>query len=262
MNSSIIAFLHFAILFVVAFLGGALNSVAGGGSFITFPALILAGVPPLNANTTSTIALLPGTLASIGAYRRELAQQKNGLLMLVGVSLFGGLVGARVLLGTPQATFTRLLPFLLLFATVLFTFGKPISTRLRKAIDRAHLSGAMVNGLVLITQFFTAFYGGFFGGGIGIVMLAMLAVWGLDNINEMNAIKTLLAACINGVAVIAFVLAGTIYWPQAVVMIVGAILGGYGGAASARRINPQRLRTFVSAIAIILTAYFFVTTYL
>ncbi|HZO73368.1 MAG TPA: sulfite exporter TauE/SafE family protein [Ktedonobacteraceae bacterium] len=246
------------VLFVASILGGILNAVAGGGSFFTFPSLIVTGISAIQANATSTVALWPGTVASVGAYRRELTKQKRGLLfLLVGISLVGGVLGAILLLKTSQAVFVLLIPYLLLLATLLFAFSGPITARLRaRSTDKIHLSRRSFIGLT-VAQFIISIYGGYFGGGIGILMLATLAMMGLDNIHEMNALKTLLASCINGIAVVTFIIAGAIVWPQAILMIVGAILGGYGGAYYARKIDPRWVRLFVIVVGIVLTIYFF-----
>ncbi len=196
-------FLQGCLLFFAAMMAGALNSVAGGGSFISFPALnLFGGVPEKFANTTNTVALWPGSVASVGAYRKELMTQRKGLVLLSSVSLIGGGLGAILLLGTPQVLFTKMVPFLMLFATLLFAFGRRMSNALRARA--AHVTvpvGVTAAGVVLL-QFITAIYGGFFGGGIGIMMLAILSLWGMDNIHNMNALKTALASLINGVAVL------------------------------------------------------------
>jgi uncharacterized membrane protein YfcA len=249
------------ILFGAALIAGALNSVAGGGSFISFPALVSTGVPYINANTTNTVALWPGSVASVGAYREELKAQRSNLLMLILVSLLGGFVGAKLLLGTPQTTFALLLPFLMLFATLLFSFGKSATSALRAGIAKRELPAHYITIGVVAIQFVISVYGGFFGGGIGIMMLAVLALWGMENIHMMNALKTLLASCINGVAVVTFVIAGAVYWPEAVLMIVAAIVGGYGGAYYARQIDPKIVRRFVIVVGTVMTVYFFVRTY-
>jgi uncharacterized membrane protein YfcA len=245
-------------LFVAAVLGGTLNAVAGGGSFITFPTLIFTGVAPVNANATSTVALWPGALASIGGYRGALSVERYLLVALSVTSVVGGVLGAIILLKTPQGTFLRLVPFLLLAATLLFAFGGRLTSSLRARSASAR--GTSWRSLLWIVplQFIIALYGGFFGGGIGILMLATLAVMGMDNIHSMNAVKVILAACINGVAVVTFVLAGAIFWPQALVMVVGAIVGGYGGASVARRVDPRVVRWFVIAVGLAMSVYFFV----
>jgi uncharacterized protein len=252
------------LLFVAAVVGGTLNSVAGGGSFFTFPALVFVGVPSIQANATSTVALWPGSLASTGAYRRELGQQRRSFLyVMVGISLIGGVLGAILLLSTPASTFEGLLPYLLLVATLLFTFSGQITARLRvKSIGKGRLS---LTRLVIISvaQLIIATYGGYFGGGIGILMLSTLAMMGIEeNIHILNGLKTLLASCINGVAVITFVIARAVFWPEAIVMVVGAILGGYGGAYFARKIDPKLVRSFVVVVGIVMTIYFFVRPYI
>jgi uncharacterized protein len=245
-------------LFVAAVLGGTLNSVAGGGSFITFPTLLFAGVLPINANATSTVALWPGSVASAGGYRYSLNVKRPLLLTLGAASLLGGILGARLLLLTPQKTFLQLVPYLLLVATLLFAFGGHITARLpkRTSLDE-RLSPRSLAPLAAV-QLVIAIYGGFFGGGIGILMLAAFALMGMEHIHSMNALKNILASCINGVAVVMFIQAGVIAWPQAAVMIVGAITGGYGAAIIARTIDPRLVRRFVIAVGLIMTVYFFI----
>jgi uncharacterized membrane protein YfcA len=252
-------FLQVAALFAAAMLAGALNSVAGGGSFISFPTLISVGVDPKIANATNTVALWPGSVASVGAYRRELTSQRAVLIPLSIASLVGGVFGAVLLIATPEATFKGLLPWLMLFATLLFTFGSPITRRLRERNTRVALSPRYTQGIVIVLQFITAVYGGFFGGGIGIVMLATLSIMGMTNIHEMNGLKTLLATLINGIASLIFIIKGLISWPHALLMIVGAIVGGYFGAFYARKIDPRLIRYFVIAVGIFMTYHFFTT---
>jgi len=249
--------LQAVILFLAAVLAGALNSVAGGGSFISFPTLIFTGVPAITANATSTVALWPGSVASVGAYRREF-RPWPGLFLLGLSSLVGGLLGAELLLHTPPATFVRLIPFLLLVATLLFTFGGSLTAGLRRRVEKMEMAPWVITGALAFIQLIIATYGGYFGGGIGILMLAALALAGMENIHEMNALKTLLATCINGVAVVTFIAAGAVAWPQALVMLVGAITGGYGGAHIARQLNPLLVRRFVSVVGVVLTVYFFI----
>ncbi len=262
--------LQVAVVFVAALLAGAQNSVAGGGSFILFPTLLAIGIPSIAnnikpsviANTTNTVALWPGSVAGVAAYRDELRQTKQNILGLAIVSIIGGLLGAKLLLGTTNATFNALLPFLMLTATLLFAFGSRLSALARANVNKLTLPPWTLSAIVLVMQFVTAIYGGFFGAGIGIVMLAVLAVWGLDNIHEMNGIKTLLATCINGVAVLYFLSQGQVAWPDVLWMIAGAVIGGYGGARIARRINPLHVRRFITGIAVLLTIYFFAHAYL
>jgi uncharacterized membrane protein YfcA len=245
-----------SLLFVAAAAGGAINSVAGGGSFLSFPALIYAGVPATVANATNTVALWPGSVASAGAYREELQAQKKTLLSLGIVSLAGGILGAELLLHTPERTFVKLIPFLMLGATLLFAFGNRL-TAILKSATRNSKAPAWLGFLgITLLQLTIATYGGYFGGGIGILMLAMLALMGMENIHEMNALKTVLGSLINGVACWTFIANGVVRWPQAGVMVVGAILGGYFGAHFARKLNPAKVRQVVIGIGFIMTAVF------
>ncbi|HMQ29992.1 MAG TPA: sulfite exporter TauE/SafE family protein [Chloroflexaceae bacterium] len=244
------------VLFLAAAAAGAINSVAGGGSFISFPALILAGVPPISANATNAVALWPGTLASVGAYRRELAVQRQGLVLFSAISLAGGLVGALVLLRTREAVFEQLIPYLLLLATAVFALS-PQLTRLARRLGGGRQGDPGRRAGILVVYFAVAVYGGFFGAGLGILTLAVLSLLGLDNIHEMNALKTLQASLVNGIAVAAFALAGVVQWPAAGLMAVGAIVGGYAGAAIARQISPGVVRAIVIVISVSLTLYFF-----
>lgn len=246
------------LLVVAAFIAGALNSVAGGGSFFSFPALLLTGMDAKVANATNAVALWPGSAASVGAYRRELSAQRAALRLLAGVSLLGGLLGALLLLVTPSDVFSIILPYLMLGATLLFTFSPHINRRLRRAQAVVVQHSAMASPRrSMIIQLIISIYGGFFGGGIGILMLAALALMGLDNIHEMNALKTLLATLINGIAVVTFAVAGAFSWPEALLMAAGAIIGGYGGAALARKLNPRWVRIFVIAVGFATSVYLF-----
>ena len=246
------------ILFVAAVVGGTLNAVAGGGSFVTFPALVFTGVPPITANATSTVALWPGSIASTAAYRKEFNAERRLLILLGSSSLIGGVIGAILLLKTPQATFDRLVPLLLLLATVLFTFGGSFTKRLRGHFaDDAEPTTRSTVGIIII-QFLVGIYGGYFGGGLGIIILAVLAILGMTSLHRMNALKTLLQACVNGVAVLTFVVANAVTWPQALVMIAGSIVGGYGAAHYARRVDPRIIRGGVTIVGFAMTIYFFV----
>jgi uncharacterized membrane protein YfcA len=243
-----------ALLFLAAVAGGALNSVAGGGSFVAFPALLFAGVPAVPANATNTIALWPGSLASAVAYRKELGEVRRLLVPLGAAALAGGLAGSLLLLRTSESTFVMLIPWLLLFATMLFSFGGAVAKRLTGGA-KAPLS------LAVAAQLLISVYGGYFGGGMGIMMLAVLTLLGMTHIHQMNALKNSLGTLINGVAVVAFVLAGAVRWEPGVVMIAGGITGGYAGAAIARRVNPKHVRSLVLVIAWGMTGYFFWKTY-
>lgn len=248
-----------ALLFFTALLAGALNAVAGGGSFLTLPALMYVGVPPVVANATSTVALWPGSASSAWAYRRELGSVRRWLLVLAGVSLVGGFFGALLLVRTSNTAFLRLLPWLMLVASVTFTAGGSLTSRLNgrgQALFGAHDGRPTLWTLVL--QLAIATYGGYFGGGMGIMMLAIFAVGGMTDIHAMNGLKAVLAVAINGVAFAEFVRTGAIAWAPAIIMIVGGVVGGYAGAATARRLRGAHVRWFVMAVAWTMTAYFFV----
>lgn len=241
-------------LLCVAIVSGAMNAVAGGGSFLSFPALLLAGVPPIQANATNTIALWPGILGSIGAYRKELRDEeaRQVLFPLLSTGIVGGLLGAVTLLVTPQRTFLHLIPWLLLAATLLFAFSRKITSALRP-----HGEPAMTTRGAAAAQFFVAFYIGYFGAGAGILMMALLALLGLTHIHRINAYKTVQAAVCNGVAILAFVTKGVIYWKHAGVMVTGAILGGYFGAHFSQKMKPEHVRWIVIAIGLGMSVYFF-----
>jgi uncharacterized membrane protein YfcA len=244
------------LLFAASLAAGIINSVAGGGSFFTLPALIFVGIPSVAANATSTVAVWPGTMASVGAYRADIYRERRRLPWLLGISVVGGLIGAIILLRTPQADFDRVLPWLLLAATAIFAFGAPL-TRWLRARDAAAEPAARIGFWSGLTQFVIAIYGGYFGGGAGMLMLAMLGLSGMTDIHAMNGLKTLLSATLNLVAIVAFIWAGLIAWPQAGVMVLGAVAGGYGGAYFARKMDPRLIRILVIVVGVGLTICFF-----
>jgi uncharacterized membrane protein YfcA len=239
-------------LFGASLLGGAMNAIAGGASFITFPTLLALGLPPIPANATNTVGIWPATLAGAGALREELAVHGKRLRAAGAVSLAGGVVGAVLLLHTPSVTFVKLLPWLMLVATLLFAFGKRLTAALRRSEAHAGLGGPF-----LVVQLAIAVYGGFYGGGMGMMMLAGLALAGLEDVHEMNALKNALSTLINGVAVATFAVAGVVSWPHAGIMAVGATLGGYVAARYSRRVDPRWVRAFVIASGAVLTVFFF-----
>ena len=240
-------------------LSGALNSVAGGGSFISFPALLFTGVPPIPANATNTIAVWTAAAASGGAYRKRLNVPRRVLLPLVSASLLGGLAGAVLLLNTSARTFMRVLPWLILGATLLFAFGRKIAGKRESAL--AHEASTTALACATLFQLGVAIYGGYFGGGMGIVMLAMLATLGMTDIHAMNALKSVMGSVINGVAVVTFIVARAVYWRQGIVMIVGGIAGGYLGAHYAQKLPQAWVRGFVVLVGAAMTIYFFWKSY-
>ncbi len=242
------------LLFGIAVVSGAMNAVAGGGSFLSFPALLVLGVPPIQANATNTIALWPGILGSIGAYRNELRgpEARHVLFPLLATGVVGGLLGAITLLITPQQTFLHLIPYLLLSATLVFAFSRKITSALRP-----HGEATLSTKGGAAAQFFVAFYIGYFGAGAGILMMALLALLGMTQIHRINAYKTVQAAVCNGIAIFAFIFKGVIYWKHAGVMVAGATLGGYYGAWFAQRMKQEHVRWIVIAIGAGMSAYFF-----
>ncbi|MFZ1916291.1 MAG: sulfite exporter TauE/SafE family protein [Terriglobales bacterium] len=245
-------------LFFAGALGGALNAVAGGGSFIAFPALLFTGVAPIAANATNTVALWVGVTASTGAYRKHLDLSRRVMIPLAVTSLIGGIAGAYLLLHTPPQTFLRVLPWLMLGATLLFLFGG----RLARSHDGlAHDISTSALVFASVFELVVAVYGGYFGGGVGILNLAMLAIVGMTDIHAMNALKVVLGGIINGVAVITFIVAGAVVWKQGVVMIAGAILGGYLGAHYALKLPQAWIRVFVIVVGTGMTVYFFWRAY-
>jgi len=248
------------LLIIAALLGGAMNSVAGGGTFFAFPALVFAGITPVIANATCTVALFPGMMASVFAYLSELRIDRRTMLVLIAMSLLGGTLGAVLLLYTPDNTFAAMVPWLLLAATVLFTVSRKVTLWLRKGavledVDLGHSSRIVV---VAMVQFIISIYGGYFGAGMGILMLAMLGLAGMHHIHRMNALKTVMATAINAAAFAIFVFSGVIAWREGVMMMVAATAGGYLGAYYAKKLPPEPVRKFVIVVAWVLTAYFFI----
>jgi uncharacterized membrane protein YfcA len=246
-------------LFVAGILGGALNAVAGGGSFVAFPALLLVGVPPIPANATNTLALWTGVTASGGAYRNRLDVPRRVLMPLLITSFVGGIIGAFLLLKTPAHTFLRVLPWLMLGATLLFVFGNRLARGHPSSVGHDATTAAILGASIF--ELVVAVYGGYFGGGVGIVNLAMLAAVGMTDIHAMNALKSILGMAINGIAVLVFIVKDAIYWPQGIVMIVGALVGGYLGAHYAQKRPQAWVRNFVILVGAGMTVCFFVKAY-
>ena len=245
------------LLFSTAFVAGGLNAVAGGGSFITFPALIFTGVQPIAANATNNTAMWVAALASAGAYRKDLGIQGRELLLLCAISLVGGVIGSVALLYTSPGVFKKLIPYLLLLATLLFTFSEPLKAWFQRQSEKSSPESPPLLRLILV-QGAIAIYGGFFGAAQGILMMATLTFLGIKNIHSINALKTFLGSCINGIAIVPFIFAGVIAWPQAILMAVGGSLGGYLSAYYARQLEPRLIRRVVMVVAFSMTAYFFI----
>ncbi|MSO19088.1 MAG: sulfite exporter TauE/SafE family protein [Acidobacteria bacterium] len=245
------------ILFFAGLAAGVMNSIAGGGTLITFPALLWAGLPSISANATNTWAVMGGISTSIWSYRNELASQRQWVLRYAGPSLLGGLVGSLLLLRTGETVFNEMIPYLLLFAALVFTFQNQL---MRLFEIEAHAIEKSRYGLALamFVQFLVASYGGYFGAGIGILMLAALGLMGQKNIHAMNALKVFQGLLINGIACVVFVLLADIYWVECGTIFAGTALGGILGPRLARRVGPKLVRAIVSVIGFGIAFYFLV----
>ncbi len=246
--------LQYLLLGVAAFFAGAMNAIAGGGTLLTFPAL-LAVISPVLANGTSTLALLPGSIASGFAYKKELAKVRPMLMLLIAPSLIGGVCGSLLVTRFPERVFAELVPWLLLLAATLLMLQRPVA---RWIGTHPHDTPASsTKAAVVGFQFIVAVYGGYFGAGIGILMLSSLAFMGISDIHEMNALKTVLASIINGISAVVFVMEGAVVWKYAPLMIVSSIAGGYAGARVARKLSQGVVRGIVIAIGLGVAAYSF-----
>ncbi|SIQ10164.1 sulfite exporter TauE/SafE family protein [Marinobacterium stanieri] len=240
--------LQWIVLIVAGYLAGVLNSIAGGGSFLTFPALVWAGVPPIMANATSAVAVLPGYLGGALGFRQELSQltRRQHLQMSV-VGLVGGLLGGALLLVTPAELFSQVVPVLLLLATLMFAFGQTLLARIR----RSNQPVALLPGLFVV-----AVYGGYFNGGLGIMLLAMFAAAGMTNMLLMNGLKNWISFIISLISVLAFAVAGKVLWAEALVMMLAATLGGYQGAHLSRILPAVWVKRFVVLVGLVMTLVF------
>jgi uncharacterized membrane protein YfcA len=249
------------LLALVAVVAGIINSLAGGGTLLTFPALGFFGkVESLVANTTNTVALVPGSLAGTWGYRREFRDSLRWVALLIGPSLAGGVVGALLLTRLDEKYFDLAVPWLILAATLLF-LSQPLFNRFAaRHADQPTTSRTVLVALVLF-QFLVAIYGGYFGAGMGILMLSSLGLMGLGDIHRMNAVKSFLAACINGISVVVFVIDGRVEWKYVPTMALAAIIGGYLGAHYGRQMNRNVVRWIVVTIGFGLSAYYFTTKY-
>ena len=255
--SSHVDIVHVLVLMMAGCVAGLMNAIAGGGTLVTFPALISIGLPPIIANATSTVALLPATLGSTVGYRKRIQHISSWLKVFVPVSLVGGLIGGILLVQTPSRMFDAMVPFLILFATILFmahsSFVRFLGTQ---SIHHTQHSKKWLYGSMAF-QFAVAVYGGYFGAGIGILMLASLGILGFEDVHEMNTLKVILGFLINVVAAVYFVFSGLVSWPDAFIMACGTIVGGYSGAHFAQRVPQHAVRTAITAIGLIISAVMF-----
>jgi len=253
-----------ASLVLAGFVAGVMNSIAGGGTMVTFPTLMLIGFPSIPANATNTVALLPGILSSVVGYRKNIHSIYRWLKLFAPVSLLGGLTDGILLVQTPSRLFDSFVPFLILFATILFMvqgiLGRVLRLRGESAQGRLQ-SRRWIFGAVMF-QFAVALYGGYFGAGIGILMLASLGMLGFENVHEMNTLKVMLALLINVVAAGYFIWSGLIDWAAVGIMMVGTVAGGYTGAHFAQKVPQRIVRTLISGIGLIISAVMFYKTFL
>jgi uncharacterized membrane protein YfcA len=247
---------HFFTVFIAGFVAGAMNALAGGGSFVSLPALIAAGVPSVQANASSTVALFPGGVASAWAYRDGLRSFGHvSLRSLVVTTLLGGAIGAVLLMWTPSNTFDFVLPWLLLLATLALGFGRIFGEWLSRRWR--------INPTALLSiQFALGVYGGYFGGAVGIMMMAVWGLLGDHDLKSLNAPRTLLVSSANMMAALMFIIARAVHWPETLVMLVGAAIGGYGGAQIGRRAPPQLVRAWTMSLTACVTLAFFVRAYI
>lgn len=247
------------ILLIAGLTSGVMNALAGGGSFVSFPMLIFLGLGPIAANVTSTVALVPGTLATMIAYRNELKIHNKKLPLYIFLSLAGGLVGALILLHISNEVFSKIVPFLILIATFLFTFRTSVINWIKKFSKSKEVSKNSVFYKVITLITFTSImvYGGFFGAGMGILTLALFSLMGMNKLNEMNALRSCTGLCANISAMLIFVSSEVVIWPYAINMAIGAIIGGYFGAYYARKLPNDQIRNIVIIIGWLITLYFF-----
>jgi uncharacterized protein len=240
-----------ALILIAAFGAGLLNTIAGGGTFLTFPALVFIGVPPVVANATSAVAVFPGYLGVALGFRRELqAFDRRQMVRLLGITFAGGLIGGLLLLVSSDAAFSFIVPFLLLAATLAFLFGDPLRDWAARKSRAVTPFGAL--GLLGVS-----IYGGYFNGGLGIVLLALFALWGMSNIHEMNGLKNGLSFALSAVSVAVFAVGGLVEWHLAAAMMVASTLGGYAGAPVARLLPKSAVRALIAAVGFSMSAVFF-----
>ncbi len=248
-------------LFTAGFFGGILNSIAGGGSFITFPALLFFGVPPISANATNTFASCAGYLSGAYAFRKDLYAHKRELPLIILISLTGGIVGAWLLLQTPESIFREIIPWLLLFATLLFIFGGKLNSTF-KQFASYHQHASIIGRLLLILLLLgICIYGGFFNAGLGIIVLSYLALAGYSNINTMNGLKLLVSSTISLIAIVLFIYNGVIAWQEGISVLLGTLVGGYVAAHVSRKLSQKHVRSFIIMISSGITFYFFIDMY-
>lgn len=249
------------LLFIAGLLGGMLNSIAGGGTFITFPALLFSGVPPISANATNTFACCSGYISGAYAFRKELRAHIKELPKYILVSLLGGIAGAWLLLHTPESLFREAIPWLLLFATILFIFGSQLHDKFRRLASLHRHASSIGSMLLLLMLAGVCIYGGFFNAGLGIIMLSYLALAGHTNINSMNGLKLLTSTCVSLAAIALFIYKGEIAWFEGGIVLLGTLVGGYMAARISRQVSQLHVRNIVALTGVSITLYFFYDIY-
>lgn len=248
-------------LFAAGLFGGVLNSIAGGGSFITFPALLFVGVAPISANASNTFASCAGYLSGVYAFRKDLYAHRAELPRLMLISLIGGIAGAWLLLHTPESLFREAIPWLLLFATIIFIFGEKLNRGLKQVASHYRHASSLKNLLRLLVLLGVCIYGGFFNAGLGIIILSYLALAGYSNINTMNGLKLMVSSTVSLIAIALFIYHDAIAWYEASIVLLGALVGGYVAARVSRKLPQKQVRAFVILASCTITLYFFFETY-
>ncbi|MCU1319826.1 MAG: hypothetical protein JWP98_1344 [Edaphobacter sp.] len=255
MTSTFNSHWHYVWLVVASLIAGVMNAMAGGGSFLSFPAMLAVGVLPIQANATNTVALWPGQLTSVAALRDDM--RRDLLPVICTASVLGGVSGAVLLLNTRQITFLHMVPWLLLVASLLFGISGPVSRWLRRRSAEPHVKKAPAIVPLFFVLLPVCFYIGYFGAGAGFLIMSVLALFGVEEMNELNSLKVLAACLSNLCAVLTFVLSGAVIWRYCLISMVFAGAGGYVGAQYARRMNANMLRTIVVITGCVMAAYFF-----
>lgn len=251
---------HYIFLAGAALLGGLVNSVAGGGGFLVFPSLLKAGLLPIEANATGTVALWPGQFTSIAGYREELRQNLRLVVPVVVVAIIGGIAGALTLLRGSQGSFLRLVPYLFLLGSTSFAISGPVSRRVRRRMEYSSSHpGQQKVALVplLLALLAICYYIGYFGAGAGLLTMTALAFCGVERIAEINSLKVVITTVANGVACITFMISGAVEWRFCWLMMIACGIGGYTGARNARRISDRVLRPIIIVLGITIAIYFF-----
>ena len=239
-----------SLLASASFVAGIINSIAGGGSFLTFPALVFTGVPTIAANATSAVAVFPGYLSGALGFAKELKEYpKSKFLLLITLSIMGGIGGSLLLLITPASVFSYIIPWLLGFATLLFAFGDFVAKWAKK---NSNSNGFLGN----LTTLIVCIYGGYFNGGLGIILLALFSTLGMRDIHLMNGLKNIMSFALSAASVVTFAIAGIVFWQQAIIMMIAATIGGYFGVVVARKLSKDTIRMIIVIIGLIMTVIF------